>query len=95
MTPGVYSVKGPNSEAKSIFLESLAGLADSDYECKIKGKVGFVDSDLSLLPDSLNSIFIDLDEKSAVLDENLRQLLISYHCLEIPLKNGTLCLASG
>lgn len=33
-----------------MFLQSLVGVVDSNFECKIKGKVGYVDSELSLLP---------------------------------------------
>lgn len=57
----VYCIHAPSKAGKSLFLKSLLGMFPCDYECRIDGKIGYVNEKLFHLENSMGSITSTLD----------------------------------
>lgn len=57
----VYCFQADSKSGKSVFLKSLLGMFESNYQCSINGRIGYVDEKLFHLENSMGSIVSSLD----------------------------------
>ena len=92
----IYNVSGVHGAGKSTSLKALARLVSSNFPCSIQGKVGYVDATSFHLSNALCSVFNTLEIRDTDLgNTELKQLMINFHCLEIPLKNKSETFSGG